>query len=256
MIEFRSRLCVGSVVHVRRADPPHRIERTTDLLLLDEAELDQIDRRLRLFGHERARPVSFRAKDHFFPPHRPVREALGSILRERGYEPPDGRLLMLTHARSLGHVFNPVSFYWWYDASERLAFRVAEVDNTYGERHVYLLPADAGETPSLPKRMHVSPFFEVRGSYRFHLPDPLSGSKVRVGVDLLMDGETCLQARVVMDRRPLSDGTLLRALARRPMVSALDLAAIHWEAFRLWRKGATFRDPPPYGQDYESRVSS
>lgn len=164
--------------------------------------------------------------------------------------------MLLTHARSLGHVFNPVTFYWWYDASEKLALRAAEVDNTYGERHVYLLPGDDGnQTPSCEKRMHVSPFFDVSGTYRFHLPDPLSGSRLRVGVDLHHEGKPSLQARVVLERYELSDATLLRALLRRPMVSALGLAAIHWEALRLWRKGAMFRDPPPYGEDLRSRVS-
>ena len=252
---LRSSLCRGTIAHTRRTDPPHHLSRETYMLLLDIDELDALEERLYLFGHRRSRPTRFCDEDHFFEPHRPIREALTEIVGQAGRKIPDGRILVLTHARVLGHVFNPVSFFWWYDADGEVALRVAEVDNTYGDRHVYLLDGTDDPQPTAPKRLHVSPFLQPSGTYRFQLPDPGAGTRLRLGVDLFDGEEVLLQARVVLDREPLTDRALLSAMARRPMISARGLTGIHAEAFRLWRKGAHFRDRPDYGSDFTTRVS-
>jgi DUF1365 family protein len=224
------------------------------MLLLDVDELPELDRRLALFGHNRPRPVGFRDADHFFEPVLPVREAVDALLRTRGLEPPGGRLQVLTHARVFGHVFNPVSFLWYRRPDGSIAHRLVEVNNTYGDRHVYVLPGQGAEPPELPKRMHVSPFLDPSGAYRFRVPAP--ESRLHIGIDLVSGHEVQLQSRLTLERRPLGDATLLRALLRWPLVTMQVLGGIHWEALRLWTKGAGFRLRPDYGSDMATKVST
>ena len=139
------------------------------MLLLDLDELPDLDRRLRLFGHNRRRALAFRDRDHLGDAPGPVRDKVEALLRREGIEPPGGRILLLTHPRVFGYVFNPVSFLYCYEPRGRLLVRVAEVSNTFGDRHAY-----AGSRPAWGDKqlMHVSPFFPMAGSYLWDLPDP------------------------------------------------------------------------------------
>ena len=151
---------------------------------------------------------------------------------------------LLTHCRILGYVFNPVSFFYCYDLEDRLALSVAEVNNTYGDRHCYVLPVEGAAFEWRTKKlMHVSPFFEPdAGTYRWELPAP--GERIEAGVDLTRDGRDRRSApasrwRAVRSPTP----TLASALLRFPFVTLKVMAAIHFEALRLWLKGARFDRP-------------
>jgi DUF1365 family protein len=242
----RSRLAEGFVSHRRVEGPVHGFRYAVFMTLLDLDELPELDRRLRLFGHRSARPVRFADADHFDGSPHGVREALERVVRAEGHAMPGGRVELLTNCRVLGYVFNPVSFFYCYDTDERPAVTVAEVNNTYGDRHAYVLPVagDAHEWRT-KKLMHVSPFFRPdAGTYRWELPPP--GERVDAGVDLTRDGETALAARLSLDRRPLTDRALASALLRHPLMTVQVIGAIHFEALRLWRKGARFWERPPY----------
>jgi len=237
-----SSLCVGSLMHHRLEAPDHRFVYPLYMLLLDLDELPDLDRRLRLLGHNRARPVGFRDGDHFGPAARPVREKLEAFLRSQGIEPPSGRVLLLTHPRVFGYVFNPVSFFYCYEPGGRLVARVAEVNNTFGDRHVY---AGSGPGWSDKKVMHVSPFFSLAGSYRWDLPEP-GPARVEARVDLIREGRPLLKARLTLRPEPLTDRALAWALVRYPFMTLKVVAAIHFEALRLWRKGAPVFPDPTY----------
>jgi DUF1365 family protein len=207
------------------------------MVLLAVEELPDLDRQLRLFGHNRPRPVSFHDRDHLDASGMGVRADLAASVRRQGHELPDGRVELLTHCRVLGYVFN------CYGRDGRLGLTVAEVNNTYGDRHVYVVPPS--EEWRSKKLMHVSPFFEPHaGSYRWRLPPP--GERVEAGVELTRNGETQLRARLSLSRRPLSDRALASALARLPFMTLKVSAAIHFEALRLRAKGLRFRARPPY----------
>jgi DUF1365 family protein len=241
-----SSVCEGWVSHRRQSGPAHRFRYRVFMTLLDLDELPALDRGLRLFGHNRRRPVAFRDRDHLAASGRGVRADLREAVRAAGHEMPEGRVELLTHCRVMGYVFNPVSFFYCYDRDERLALTVAEVNNTYGDRHAYVLPV-AGDTFEwrTKKLMHVSPFFRPdAGTYRWELPPP--GDRVDVGVDLTRDGETALAARLSLERRSLTDRALGSALLRHPLMTVQVIGAIHFEALRLWRKGARFWPHPPY----------
>jgi DUF1365 family protein len=235
-----SRLCAGTLTHQRLDAPERRFTYAIFMLLLDLDELPVVSARLRLFGHERARLLSLRDGDHF--DGRPLRAAVESALRRNGIEPPGGRVTVLTLPRLLGYVFNPVSFYYCYDPLGRLAARLAEVNNTFGDRHVYT-GTDAAWRDK--KVMHVSPFFSMAGSYAWDLPEP-GEDRVEARVDLTRAGRPVLRARLSLSPRPLTDGAIAAALAACPLLTAKVTAAIHWQALRLWWRGATVHARPEY----------
>lgn len=238
-------LYVGDVWHARTSVAAHAFRYRTYMHLFDLDEVGRINGRFRLLGYNRRRPVALYDADHL--DGRPLREAIEATVVAHGHPWPGGRVLLLTHSRVAGYVFNPVSFFYCFDASHRLALVVAEVNNTYGERHLYLLPAAAGSGPSAKKAFHVSPFFGLEGTYRFHVPAPADA--VDVGIDLTVGEARHFRARLQLGKKRLSDGAVLSALLRYPLVTAQVMAAIHMEALRLWWKGVPFRDKPAYAPD-------
>lgn len=235
----------GRVWHGRSA-PRHAFEYGTYMHLFDLDEVGRINDTYRLLGYNRARPVGLHDADHL--DGRPLRSAIEHTLVSRGHAWPGGRVLLLTHCRVAGYVFNPVSFFYCFDEAGALATVVAEVNNTYGERHLYVLPAvPAGDDRTHKKEFHVSPFFGLEGTYRFALAAP--GDALRVGIDLTVGDDRRFEARLSLDRKRLTERALAGLLVRFPLVTAQVMAAIHWEAARLWWKGVPFRDKPAYAPD-------
>jgi DUF1365 family protein len=242
----RSRLAEGSVSHRRLEGPAHAFRYGVFMALLDLDEVPELDRSLRLFGRGRGRRLlSFRDEDHFDGSPHGLRASLEAVVRAAGHEPPGGRVLVLTNCRVLGYVFNPVSFFYCHDEDDRLALVVAEVNNTFGDRHSYVLPVESGYEWRRKKVMHVSPFNRPdAGTYRFTAPPP--ADRIEIGIDLLRAGTAAVAARLSLVTRPFTDAAIARALVRFPFVTAKVTAAIHWEALRLWWKGAPYFPRPPY----------
>jgi DUF1365 family protein len=243
----RSALCEGFVTHRRLDATPHGFRYPVFLTLLDLDELEALAARLRLFGHERRRPLAFHGRDHLAGSGRGLRAELAAVVAAEGHALPPGPVRLLTHCRVLGHVFNPVSFYDCHDREDRLALVVAEVNNTFGDRHCYVLPVEGERLAWTRKKlMHVSPFQPpAAGSYRFEVAEPRG--RFDVVIDLTRGGETVLSTRLALERsRPLTDAAIASALARYPFMTLQVLGAIHFEALRLWWKRAPFFPRPPY----------
>lgn len=243
-------LYVGDVWHERASVVAHAFRYRTYMHLFDLDEVARINRAFRLIGYNRARPVALHDRDHL--DGRPLREAVEAVVAAHGHAWPGGRVQLLTHCRVAGYVFNPVSFFYCFDRRDRLALVVAEVNNTYGERHVYVLPVDGGTVPSEKKAFHVSPFFGLDGTYHFSVPPP--ADTVDVGIDLTVGAARQFRARLRLEKKRLSDGAVLAALLRYPLVTAQVMAAIHVEALRLWWKGVPFRDKPVYAPESARRM--
>jgi DUF1365 family protein len=225
--------------------PGHGFRYRVLMTLLDLDELDALDRSRLLFGHDRPRLLSFRERDHLEGSPRGLRAELDARVRAGGSVMPGGRVELLTSCRVLGYVFNPVSFFYCYDRSERLALVVAEVNNTFGDRHAYVLPVEGGYEWRHKKLMHVSPFTRPdAGTYAFALPPP--GPRVEANIDLTRGGSTVVSTRLSLESRPLEDRAILSALVRNPFPTLKVIAAIHFEALRLWTKGAPFWTRPPF----------
>ncbi|MET9633393.1 DUF1365 domain-containing protein [Lentzea sp. NPDC006480] len=171
----------------------------------------------------------FEARDHLGSPDKSIRENLDEWLAERGIELGGGQVLMLANARVLGYVFNPLSVYWCHDASGALVCVVAEVHNTYGGRHCYLLRTDDQGRASVDKEFYVSPFLEVDGHYVMKLPKP--GNQLSVTIALRQNGRTTFSATMKGTR-----STGLRMLFRRPLMTQRVSALIRRHGIALYFK--------------------
>lgn len=244
---MRSRLYVGTVMHQRLTQPGHGFRYRVYYHLLDLDELEPLEQRLRLFGYRRRRPVRFRDADHLGTPDGPLRERVGAYLRSQGVAGRPARIEVLTQCRVFGFVFNPVSFFYCYAGDGSLLAILAEVHNTFGERHCYLLRAEAGAGGNQwreKKVFHVSPFLTLAGTYAFEMGMP--GDRLDIRIDLERGGAQVFTSRLALEARPMTDAALWSLLVRYPLMPHTIVAAIHRQAFALWRKGLTYYPKPPY----------
>jgi len=178
------------------------------------------------------RPLArFRARDHLGDPGSTLRSNVDAFLASHGISLEGGRVVMLAHARVLGYVFNPITVFWCHSPDGRLAAVIAEIHNTYGGRHVYLLHPDAHGRSETDKTFYVSPFLPVAGHYRLRLPEP--GGTLRLSATLLLDGTTLLTATVAGARRGYTPWRLLGCAMRYPWMTLQVTALIHWQGIRL-----------------------
>ncbi len=253
------RSCVyeARLLHVRARPIAHRFEYPVWHLLLDLDELDALDGELRLFSHNRRNLVALHDRDHALAGARGLRAAALDFLRAGGVPVGDGdgwRFELLTHARVLGYVFNPVTFTYCHAPDGTLAAVIAEVRNTFGKVHRYLLderarvPAARGHAYDADKLLHVSPFFDLELGYRFHFRE--LGERLELAMDVRPPGgaagDPLFHVRLTGVRRPLTDATLAQLCLRYPLSTLQVIGRIHWQALRLWLRGASFHAEPPY----------
>jgi uncharacterized protein len=234
-------LYFGEVMHARLKPVGHRFHYRVMSLLIDLDRLDAADRQSLLFGVNRAAPYSFNEADHGDRNGSPLRDYAQRRATEHGIDLSGGRVLLLCYPRLFGYNFNPLSVYFCYHADRRLVLVIYEVRNTFGDIHAYALPVDpdttsaAGIRQEQDKLFYVSPFIEMAMRYHFRVLPPGDSVKLRI---LETDKEGPLLAATFSGRRrPLNTTELLRSFLALPIVTAKVIAAIHWEALRLWLKG-------------------
>jgi DUF1365 family protein len=177
----------------------------------------------------------FDARDHVGDPDRSLRANVDSYLAEHGIDLGGGRIRMLTNARVLGYVFNPLTVYWCHADDGSLRCVVAEVHNTYGRRHRYLLETDARGRAETGKQFYVSPFYEVAGSYTMSLPEP--DERLALSITLHpLQGPTFV-ASVKGRRVPAHGWPLVRMLLGRPWTTAAVSIRIRWQGIKLYLRG-------------------
>ncbi|MUL76900.1 DUF1365 domain-containing protein [Mycolicibacterium sp. CBMA 226] len=191
------------------------------------------------------RPLAgFHAADHVGDPHRTLRENVDSYLGEHGIDLSGGRIRMLANARVFGFVFNPLTLYWCHDADGTLVCAIAEVHNTYGGRHRYLLPADQLGQMTVPKAFYVSPFNPVSGRYVLRVPEP-ARDRLRVAITLLdPSGGVVLAATWTGSIHPARPATVLATALAAPLAPLLVAARIRWQGVRLWARGLPLHPRP------------
>ncbi len=237
----------GSTFHGRRGAVENAFTYSIDYVMLD-AEAGRL-RAPWLFGRNRAGLTSLHDADHGGPPKegrgapwaREVFAAHGLI------DVTDGKLMLLAQPRMLGHVFNPVAFWLAHDRQGRLRAVIAEVTNTFGDRHSYLCahhdqrPITREDTLSAQKIFHVSPFQPIEGGYTFRFD--IRSDRVGVWIDYSTGNEGVL-ATLTGKRAPLTTIGIVKSAFRRPLGARRVLALIHWQALKLWWKGAPYRVRP------------
>ncbi len=252
----RSALYRGTLMHARRDEHARRTFRyPVYVASLDLDELPALDRELRLFSHRRWNLFSLDDRDYATGGAAGLRDGHARLLAEHGLPAPASARLV-TNLKVLGHVFNPVSFFLGHDAAGALTSVVAEVNNTYGGRHRYVL----GPTHRIPpagapgarvgfrhrREFFVSPFLHGPRTYDFWFDAPLDGARLAIAMHVdTPAGERVLTAHLAGERRPLGDRALAAAALRYPLMTVQVIGLIHYEALLLHLRGVPYHRPGP-----------
>jgi uncharacterized protein len=240
-------LYFGDVMHARLKPIGHRFSYRVMSLLIDLDRLEEADRQSTLFGVNRPALYSFSEADHGNRDGSALRLYARQRAAEHGVDLTDGRVQLLCYPRLFGYTFNPLSVYFCYRADGELALMIYEVRNTFGDIHPYVLPVRPGEVSvaglrqAQDKLFYVSPFIGMAMRYRFRVSLPGERIKLRI---LETDREGPLLAATFNGRRhALTSAALARSFLALPLVTFKIVAAIHWEALRLWLKGIRLVPP-------------
>jgi DUF1365 family protein len=246
----------GAVRHRRTGAMREEFRYPLFMAYLDLGELPELFDGRWLWSARRPAPAWFRRADHLGDPRRPLREVVGELVREQTGTVVEGPVRLLTHLRYLGHCFNPVSFYYCYDApGERVVAVVADVTNTpWGERHAYVMPvsgaSDHGSAKLMrgqfEKRLHVSPLMGMDHVYDWRLTEPAERLSVHIE-SRRPGGESVFDATLSLGRREMTPRALRSALVRYPALTARITARIYGQALRLRLRGARYFPHPPAG---------
>lgn len=247
MPELRSGLYAGSVMHHRLRPRQHRLRYGIFYLLLDLDEIEVLENRLRFFSHNRFNLFSFHDRDHGVGTQSP-RDRIIRHLDEAGIE-TGGPIRLLTMPRILGYAFNPLSIYFCHRRDGSLSAIFYEVNNTFGQRHNYLIPVAPGTTGPVrqesQKSFYVSPFMTTDMIYSFSIVPP--GKDLSVSVTGRDYEGPLIIAKLTAVRQDLSDASLARAFFVYPLMTFKVIAGIYWEALLIWLKGTRLypRPSPP-----------
>lgn len=237
---MESAIYTGTLRHRRFAPARHEFTYPVFMTLLEIAQIPHLMRVSPFSSYNRFNWASFHDADHCAGRRAPIREQLEALAAGQGIELPEGPIFLLTHLRYWGYIFNPISLFYCCDASGEVRFILAEVNSTFGERRHYWLSGATRASACKPyihrcaKRMHVSPFMPMDLDYRFVLPPP--GERLVAHMETLAGENAHFDATLKLNRQPWSAQALHRALLRFPWITAKVIAAIHWEALRLYFK--------------------
>jgi DUF1365 family protein len=256
-------LYCGGVMHQRMKPFGHRFQYKVFSLLVDLDRLAEADRLSPVFSVNSRNLVAFHEADHTGTAGMPLRAYADRLLEDAGLGERAARILLVCYPRILGYVFNPISVYYAYGASGDLIAMIYEVRNTFGERHTYVCPvglgelSDGGLRQSCSKLFHVSPFIGMDMDYHFRMLPP--GNEIRWRI-LETDRQGPLLAATFSGAmKPLATATLAGLTARIPFLTFKIVAGIHWEALKLWIKGAKYisrpAPPPPVSVRHPSHIA-
>lgn len=251
----------GKVMHTRLKPFGHRFKYRVFSCLFDLDALECASKLSRIFSLNRFNFLSFYEKDHL--PKNDDRSLLtyaSNLAEDAGCKTPK-RILLLAYPRIFGFVFNPIANYFCYDENDDLTAVVYEVRNTFGERHTYVCKVEDGQLTAAGLRQernkvfYVSPFMDMEMRYHFRVLPPCDEVKIRI---FETEGpDPILSATFNGSAKPFNTANLLGQIARLPFMTLKVVAGIHWEALKLWIKGAKFhsRGKPPAPVSYQDTAS-
>ena len=238
----------GAVVHKRLKPKEHALRYRVFCLFLDVDELAALARRLRLFSYNRFNAVSFYDRDHGGGEGKSIAAHARDTLAVAGLGHAGAKVFLLCYPRVFGFGFNPISVFYGFDCSDQLSAVIYEVNNTFGERRSYVVPIgeasgrDGPHVHGCAKELFVSPFNDMNVRYSFRLGEP--ADQLVLGVNLRDGTGPLLKTYFNGAKRALSDVQLARLLIGLPFLTLKVVAAIHFEALRLWWKGVPLTTKP------------
>ncbi len=232
-----SALYVGEVHHVRRSPKRHKLNYRVFHLMLDLDDWHNLDKRSHFLAVDRRGVMSVSQTDYISGDKRPLRAKVEALLNTHGVFGKVGRIRLFTYPRIFGYLFNPVSLFLCEDISGQPHATIYEVNNTFGERHHYVIPmtGKACAVHEAEKAFYVSPFMETSGQYRFKVSE--KGDRFALAMESVDADGNSLNASFRGIKRPLDASQLRRAFFRFPLMSFKIIAGIHFEALKLWLKG-------------------
>lgn len=258
---MNSSIFLGRVKHRRMTPVVHEFSYRMFMMYLDLDELPTLFKGSWLWSARRPALARFRREDHFGDPGVPLAESVRQLVLQQTGRLPDGPIRLLTQLRYFSYVFNPVSFYYCFNRDgTAVETIVAEVNNTpWGEQHCYVLPQEMNHGIGDRKRyfpgkeMHVSPFMEMDVEYdwRFNTPS----DRLNVHMENSKSGRKVFDATLLLRRKEITGASLARVLLSFPFMTLKIIAAIHWEAAKLWLKGAPVHDHPDKKTALQERTS-
>lgn len=252
----------GRVTHRRHAPHAHAFSYRMAQLYLDLDEVDAVFRQHWLWSANRRNLAEWRRSDYLGPADLPLAEAVRQRVCSEAGIAVDGPIRMLTHPRYAGYVFNPVTFYYCYEADGcTLACILAEITNTpWGERHAYVLTAGQARRRGralaweFDKQFHVSPFMAMERRYDWRFTPP--ADDLRVHMNVYREDTREFDATLSLQRRPLDHRALGRVLWRYPLMTTKVIGAIHWQALKLWIKRNPVHEHPGHSTPRKLREPS
>jgi uncharacterized protein len=231
----------GDVVHKRLRPVPHALTYHVFSLLLDVDRIDEVARTHRWFSRNKFNLLSFYDRDHGPRCDTAIGDHARTLLQQHGFATANVRILLLSYPRVFGYVFNPLSVYYVFDAGDALVALIYEVNNTFGERKSHVVAAGDGDVGVYAqtgrKQLFVSPFASGEGSYGFRVRAPAENEALVLGVNYRDSEGPLIKTHFRANGVPMTDSHVLVAVAAMPLMTVKVMAAIHWEAAKIWWKG-------------------
>ena len=227
----------GKVIHRRFKPKEHCFKYKVFSLLIDIDELEIIENKIKIFSYNKFNIISFFEKDHGPRDGTSLKEWVIKNLNDIGIDNDRIQIKLFCYPRIFGYVFNPLSVFFIYDENTRLISILYEVKNTFGEQHTYIFKTDDEKVivNDCTKKFHVSPFIEMECHYYFRVLKP--SDKISVIIDQNDKDGKLLYASQDGKAKELNEKNLLFSFISHPLMTFKIIAAIHYEALKLWLKG-------------------
>ena len=227
----------GKVIHRRFKPKEHFFKYNVFSLLVDLDELEIIEKKIKIFSYNKFNIISFYDKDHGPRDGSSLKKWINKNLRDIGIDNDKIKIRLFCYPRIFGYVFNPLSVFFIYDQNSRLISILYEVKNTFGEQHTYIFKVDDDKiiTNNCKKKFYVSPFIEMKCHYYFRVTKP--SDNISVIIDQKDKEGKLLYASQDGKAKELNEKNLLLSYIFHPLMTFKIIAAIHFEALKLWLKG-------------------
>lgn len=243
---MKSSIYSGVVFHKRHGDVPHLLKYKIFYLLLDLDEVESLGKRIPFFSTKGFNLVKLDTRLHGAEDVKALKDKISDLAMSRFQLPDITKIKLLTIPKIAGYAFNPLSVFFCYDGQDVLKAIVYEVRNTFGEKHLYPIEVSVDKNGKIEphqaaKQFFVSPFQPLEGFYEFEIDQPTD--MARILIDYKKGEQLLLSAGFSGSRQALTAASLAGTLARLPFTAIKVMAGIHWEALKLWIKGAEFYSP-------------
>ena len=246
-----SRIYIGTIEHRRHLPVVHELSYPIYMYGFDLDDLPRLNRRYPLFGYNRSAITSIHDRDYLYPGNMAMGQKIVRLLDAHNIHEPIASVMMITSARYFNYVFNPVNFYYCFSRENQLIAIIAEVNNTFGERHPYVLTQNTSASNQwfasyqATKVFHVSPFNTIEGHYQFYFSAPVDRLEIRI--ELVQQGKKTMEAILRGHAMPLTCRNQIKTLLKHPFVPHLSVPRIYSQAFKLffYKKLPFYEKPVP-----------